>query len=625
MAVDVASMSAGELEAVWLRRAGMRSDLTVTIPGVTVSGVSFNVHKYPLYARTDFFQESSSEDPDSGRNVIDLSGLPGSERSFKQVASFCYGMDFKISPLDAPALACAAAFLGMTDDTRKGMGKYRVNLLSFTAAAIAGMLKHADSALAVLRGCAGLLTEADALGIVEEAANRLAEHAVTSHNLSTSAIHTGDAIALLPLDIFQRLLAKFKEKNLPEREIGSAIAYYAQHNLPDPKSLSSLSYSSDPPPSSSTTPSSSPSSSSSLPALSLSPAHNRRVLEGLTSALPAGAGSMPMQPLLGLLRCAIVLNASEGVKGTLQRRAGALFTDASLDDLLMLEISDVQGLLHGFTSEEHLGTLPDRSQALQAAASLIDSFLLHLSSPPTADPDAADGVGNAAAAATGASSASAGLFSATTAGARAKKEAAYIEDKAARAAMDGSGSDTQSQSQAFQPLLSVVEFKHLVTALPADARLSHDSLFKAVTAYVTAVGTGLADWEVVTLVGLVTPSRLSPSAMDAAAACTLLPLPFLVAVLRIQKQEARALFQQQQRQVAAEEAETQRAEAAVGELRGRVQAMRGRKREVQRELQVVKAALLEDHRALQTELAEAEARKAALERQLRSAAAVAAQ
>ncbi|CAI7781896.1 unnamed protein product [Closterium sp. NIES-53] len=184
MAVDVASMSVEELEAVWLRRAGMRSDLSVTIPGVTasgvtVSGVSFNVHKYPLYARTDFFQESSSEDPDSGRNHIDILGLPGGESAFKQVASFCYGMDFKISPLDAPALACAAAFLGMNDDSRKGMGKYRVNLLSFAAAAMAGMLKHADAALAVLRGCAGLLVEADALGIVDEAADRLADHAVT--------------------------------------------------------------------------------------------------------------------------------------------------------------------------------------------------------------------------------------------------------------------------------------------------------------------------------------------------------------------------------------------------------------------------------------------------------------
>ncbi|CAI6004472.1 unnamed protein product, partial [Closterium sp. NIES-64] len=369
MAVDVASMSVEELEAVWLRRAGMRSDLSVTIPGmtapgVTVPGFSFNVHKYPLYARTDFFQESSTEDPDSGRNHIDIVGLPGGERAFKQVASFCYGMDFKISPLDAPALACAAAFLGMKDDSRKGMGKYRVNLLSFAAAAMAGMLKHADAALAVLRGCAGLLAEADALGIVDEATDRLADHAVTSHNLCTTPIHTSDGIALLPLDIFLRLLAKFKEKNLPEKENGSAIAFYAQHNLPDPKSLAALSYSDPPPPHSSSTSSSS--------ASSLSPAHYRRVLEGLTAALPAAAASVPMQPLLGLLRCAIVLNASEGVKATLQRaqrlggceshpaavsehwrsvnsflssspslfpnRAGAMFTDASLDDLLMLTL-----------------------------------------------------------------------------------------------------------------------------------------------------------------------------------------------------------------------------------------------------------------------------------------------
>ncbi|CAI5515059.1 unnamed protein product, partial [Closterium sp. Naga37s-1] len=134
----------------------------------------------------------------------------------------------------------------------------------------------------------------------------------------------------------------------------------------------------------------------------------------------------------------------------------------------------------------------------------------------------------------------------------------------------------------------------------------------AVTAYLTAVGAGLADWEVATLVGVVAPSRLSTSAMEAAAACSLLPPPFLVSILRIQKEEARAALQQQQRQVEAEEVETRKAEAAVGQLKERVAAQRGRKREIQRELLVVKGA---PDRA-----AEAEARKGALEQQLRAAA-----
>ncbi|CAI5457557.1 unnamed protein product, partial [Closterium sp. Yama58-4] len=281
-----------------------------------------------------------------------------------------------------------AAFLGMTDDSRKGMGKYRVNLLSFAAAAMAGMLKHADAALAVLRGCAGMLVEADALGIVDEAADRLADHAVTRRHCSPASRH-------------------------------------------------------------------------------LSPPPDQ--VQGGDGVGPAAAAIVPMQPSLGLLRCAIVLNASEGVKATLQRRAGALFTDASLDDLLMLETSDVQGLLHGFASEEHLSTLPDRAQALQAAASLIDAYLLHLSSPPALHPDsAADGVAAAStASASAAASASAGLFSSISAGAPANNEAAAMEDETAK-----------SESQAFQPALSVAEWKHLVSALPADARPSHDGLLK---------------------------------------------------------------------------------------------------------------------------------------------------
>ncbi|CAI7781892.1 unnamed protein product [Closterium sp. NIES-53] len=268
-------------------------------------------------------------------------------------------------------------------------------------------------------------------------------------------------------------------------------------------------------------------------------------------------------------------------------------------------------LSHFSSSLSHISLFsPPSPTPLQAAASLIDAYLLHLSSPPTLQADAAsDGAAAAPAASAAATNIGAGarLFSSISAGTPANNEA---EDETSKA-----------ESQAFRPALSVAEWKHLVSALPADARPSHDGLLKAVTATLTAVGARLADWEVATLVGVVTPSRLSPSAMEAAAAgCSLLPLPFLVSVLRIQKEEARAALQQQQRQVDAEEAETRKAEAAVGQLKERVAAQRGRKREVQRELLVVKAALLEDHRALQTELAEAEARKGALEQQLRAAA-----
>ncbi|CAI5528656.1 unnamed protein product, partial [Closterium sp. Naga37s-1] len=525
----------------------------------------------------DFFQESSSEDPDSGRNHIDISGLPGGERAFKQVASFCYGMDFKISPLDAPALACAAAFLGMTDDSRKGMGKYRVNLLSFAAAAMAGMLKHADAALAVLRGCAGLLAEADALGIVDEAADRLADHAVTSHNLCTTPIHTcaeqGGSSPMHPWTICSCFIRSSLLSNQPN---------LACH-LP------------------------------SLTPLSLS--HSR------AGALFTDAS---LDDLLMLETSDVQVWSGGGGLGSGAEGLNAFGRASSLDDLLMLETSDVQvgsgageGLLHGFASEEHLSTLPDRAQALQAAAALIDSYLLHLSSPPTPYPDAAASASHSSPAPffsppyrqqqhsstlyllhlssppTPYPDAAADGTSATVAPEWKHLVCALPAD--ARPSHDGllkvrgnAAGTPPPPRQPQPPSQSMVERKHLVTALPADAWQSHDALLKAVTAYLTAVGAGLADWEVATLVGVVAPSRLSTSAMEAAAACSLLPPPFLVSILRIQKEEARAALQQQQRQVEAEEVETRKAEAAVGQLKERVAAQRGRKREIQRELLVVK-------------------------------------
>ncbi|CAI5528659.1 unnamed protein product, partial [Closterium sp. Naga37s-1] len=173
MAVDVASMSVEELEAVWLRRAGMRSDLSVDYTG----GDCTRSDCRPASVMEWISRSSPLDVPASPLVPSHLPCYALLHRPYAppKVASFCYGMDFKISPLDAPALACAARSL----------------LLSFAAAAMAGMLKHADAALAGAEKVSG---GGEGMGPVpgcwqkqmhweswDEAADRLADHAVTSH------------------------------------------------------------------------------------------------------------------------------------------------------------------------------------------------------------------------------------------------------------------------------------------------------------------------------------------------------------------------------------------------------------------------------------------------------------
>ena len=107
------------------RESGELSDIRVT-----VDGVEFRLHKFPLFVNSEFFRglcRCGMADEDR----VELSRFPGGAKTFSLVADYCYGQEIDFNSTNVAQLRCAAEFLQMTSHG---------NLASETTVAVARIL-----------------------------------------------------------------------------------------------------------------------------------------------------------------------------------------------------------------------------------------------------------------------------------------------------------------------------------------------------------------------------------------------------------------------------------------------------------------------------------------------------
>lgn len=75
------------------RQSGELSDITVV-----VNGKDFNLHRFPLFVRSDYFASlAKGGDGTGGSSKLVIDDFPGGEQTFDLVANFCYNMKIDIS------------------------------------------------------------------------------------------------------------------------------------------------------------------------------------------------------------------------------------------------------------------------------------------------------------------------------------------------------------------------------------------------------------------------------------------------------------------------------------------------------------------------------------------------
>ncbi|PPS07385.1 hypothetical protein GOBAR_AA13263 [Gossypium barbadense] len=226
----------------WIFSQEIPSDVTVQ-----VGGVSFSLHKFPLISKSGYVRKVVSESNDADHSIIQIPNVPGGADSFELAAKFCYGINFEISSENIAMLRCAAEYLEMTEDYAVG------NLVGRTEAYLNEVaLKSLAGAVSVLHMSESLLPIAEEVKLVSRCIDAIAYLACKesqfymssrsdSGNDSTISLTTTNSrsivdwwaedLAVLRIDIFQRVLIAMVARGFKQYDLGPVLMLYAQKAL----------------------------------------------------------------------------------------------------------------------------------------------------------------------------------------------------------------------------------------------------------------------------------------------------------------------------------------------------------------------------------------------------------
>ncbi|KAL3683058.1 hypothetical protein R1sor_001080 [Riccia sorocarpa] len=328
----------------WFCTTGLPSDIVIE-----VDQMSFHLHKFPLLSKSGKLARLVAEnsDEETGACQIQLQDIPGGAEAFELAAKFCYGVKVELTSANVAALRCAAEYLEMTEEFGEG------NLIAKTESFLNQVvLRSWKDSVRALQSCEYLMPEAENLGIVKRCVDSLSlkacadpslfgwpmmEHHGTLQSPGGSVLWNGistgargrnarsdwwyDDIASLSLPLYEKVITAMDHKGIRPESIAGALMHFAKKALPG---LHRRQNGRD-------------SGSRAIVPLGVAPNENdqRVLLETIEGLLPMQKGVTSTRFLFGLLRTAMILNASSECKSNLERRIGMQLEQATLDDLLM--------------------------------------------------------------------------------------------------------------------------------------------------------------------------------------------------------------------------------------------------------------------------------------------------
>ncbi|TKW09138.1 hypothetical protein SEVIR_6G073900v4 [Setaria viridis] len=340
----------------WYCTSGLPSDISVV-----VGEQSFHLHKFPLLSKSDLLERCIREKIDKGEDswVIDLSDIPGGAKAFELAAKFCYGVKFEMTASNVVHLRCAADYLEMTEEMSEG------NLIAQTENFLTQtVLRSWKDSVKALQTCDDVLDIAERLQIIKRCVDSIATRSCSDPDLFGwpvaqyggpmqspggsllwNGISTGarprnsspdwwyDDVSCLSLPLYKKLISAMEYRGISQEIIVGSLNHYAKRRLPGlnrRKSISDVS------------------NCLSMTSLTSIPSEDdqKYLLEEIDRLLPFQRGVTSCKLLFGLLRTAIFLKASPSCLSNLERRIGMQLDKASLEDLLIPNISESVEILY---------------------------------------------------------------------------------------------------------------------------------------------------------------------------------------------------------------------------------------------------------------------------------------
>lgn len=204
--------------------------------------------QFPLVSKCGYIRKVVSESNDADVSDIEIPDVPGGAESFELAAKFCYGINFEISTENIAMLRCAAEYLEMTEDYAVG------NLVGRTEAYLNEVaLKSLAGAVSVLHSSENLLPIAEKVKLVGRCIDTIAYLAGKESEfcMSSSRSESGndsaisstisnskpivdwwaEDLAVLRIDIFQRVLIAMIARGFKQYALGPVLMLYAQKAL----------------------------------------------------------------------------------------------------------------------------------------------------------------------------------------------------------------------------------------------------------------------------------------------------------------------------------------------------------------------------------------------------------
>lgn len=330
----------------WLCSTGLPSDIIIE-----VEEKSFNLHKFPLLSRCGKMEKLLEDCQGDGRRIscVRLPDFPGGPDAFEFAVKFCYGVRVELTVSNIGIVRCAADYLEMTDEY--GEENLQAKAEAFLHKVV---LQSWKDCIQALQSCEPVLAKAEELQIVKKCVNALAVMACTDPSLFGwpmmmygslqspggsilwNGINTGarvrssrsdwwhEDLSNLSVPLFERVLKAMETRGIRPENRAGAVVYYAKKYLPGLSRWQSGSV------------------RGSIVHLGTAPAvaNQKLLLESIECLLPVKKGITSCRFLFGMLRSAMILNASQACKDRLEKRIGFQLELATLDGLLIPNYSD---------------------------------------------------------------------------------------------------------------------------------------------------------------------------------------------------------------------------------------------------------------------------------------------
>ncbi|KAK4582138.1 hypothetical protein RGQ29_025345 [Quercus rubra] len=296
---------------------------------IVVDGDSFLLHKFPLVSRSGKIRKMVADAKDSNISKLELLNLPGGPQTFELAMKFCYGMNFEITCANVARLRCAAEYLEMTESYREE------NLIERTEIYLNEVVVQSlEKSVEVLSTCEMLPPIAEEVGIPSRCVEAIAMNACKEQLVSglsrlecdseSTELRSGclewwvEDLSVLRIDFYQRVICAMGRMGVRPDSIVGSLVHYAQASL---KGIGKCQIWNP---------------ARTRPTSGLVENDQKAIVETLVSLMPTEkSSSIPMNFLFGMLRMAIMVDATIACKLELERRIALRLEVVLLDDLLI--------------------------------------------------------------------------------------------------------------------------------------------------------------------------------------------------------------------------------------------------------------------------------------------------